>query len=82
MPGRLTATKRNAWFEHATEAAAQIRVLAGTSRPWRPMPPGAASDMLHVAAMMGSTALRQAADANDRAARAEYGRIPTLSEWA
>jgi hypothetical protein len=78
-PGRelLTAAERNAWWEHAArvaaEAAAQIRAnpAAAADAAW------AASDTLHVAAAaLGSSILRQAADAYDRAARAPYGRIP------
>lgn len=38
----------------------------------------AASDTLHVvAAVLGSRVLRRAADSYDRAARAQYGRLPT-----
>jgi hypothetical protein len=73
----LTAAERNAWWEHAArvaaEAAAQIRAdpAAAADAAW------AASDTLHVAAAaLGSSNLRQAADAYDRAARAPYGRIP------
>ena len=73
----LTAAERNAWRDHAArvaaEAAAQIRAnpAAADGTAW------AASDALHVAAAaLGSRILRQAADAYDRAARAQYGRIP------
>jgi hypothetical protein len=79
-PG-LTAAERNAWWEHAArtaaEAAAQIRTLAGSNPAGAADAAWAASDTLHVAAAaLGSTILRQAADAYDRAARAPYGRIP------
>ena len=37
----------------------------------------AASDVLHVAAALGSRTLRRAADDCDRAARQPYGRIPS-----
>ena len=84
-PGRLrpdlTAQERNALWEHATrtaaDATAQIRNLAGTNPAAAADAAWATSDTLHVAAaMLGSRALRQAADAYDRAARAPHGRIP------
>ena len=62
------------------EAAAQIRALAGTSPAAAADAAWAASDVLHVtAAALGSDGLRQAADSFDRAARAQYGRIPAPS---
>ena len=68
-------------WEHAArvaaQAAAQIRAMAGTSPAAAADAAWAASDTLHVAAAaLGSDGLRQAADAYDRAARAQYGRIP------
>jgi hypothetical protein len=76
----MTAAERNVWWEHAARvaanAAAQIRAnpAAAADAAW------AASDTLHVAAAaLGSSILRQAADAYDRAARAPYGRIPAPS---
>ena len=80
----LTAADRNAVWEHAAqvaaEAAAQIRALAGTSPAAAADAAWAASDTLHAAAaVLGSDGLRQAADAFDRAARAQYGRIPAPS---
>jgi hypothetical protein len=77
-PGRphltLTAEERNAVWDHATRAAAdataQIRNLAWTDPAAAADAAWAASDTLHVAAvMLGSRILRQAADAYDRAAR-------------
>jgi hypothetical protein len=84
-PGRvnpdLTATDRNAAWEHAARAAAgaaaQIRRLAQTDPAAAADAAWAASGTLHVAAaMLGSRILRQAADAYDRAARSPYGRVP------
>ena len=71
-------------WEHAArvaaEAAAQIRAMAGTSPAAAADAAWAASDMLHAAAAaLGSDGLRRAADAFDRAARAQYGRIPAPS---
>jgi len=76
----FTATERNALWDHAarsaSQAAAQIRALAGTD-PAAADAAWAASDTLHAAAgALGSRILRQAADAYDRAARAPYARIP------
>lgn len=78
---RLTAAERNAVWEHAaqaaTDAAGQIRALAGTDPAAAADAAWAASGTLHVAAaMLGSRTLRQAADAYDRAARVPHGRIP------
>ena len=77
----FTAAERNAIWEHAAraaeDAAAQIRLLAGTDPAAAADAAWAASDTLHVAAAaLGSRILRQAADAYDRAARAPYARIP------
>jgi hypothetical protein len=80
--GPFTATERNALWDHAarsaSQAAAQIRALAGTDPGAAADAAWAASDTLHAAAAaLGSRVLRQAADAYDRAARAPYARIPT-----
>jgi len=78
---RFTLAERNAIWEHAgraaDDAAAQIRLLAGSDPAAAADAAWAAGDILHVAAAaLGSRILRQAADAYDRAARAPYGRIP------
>ena len=83
-PGPLTAADRHAVWEHAArvaaEATAQIRAMAGTNPAAAADAAWAASDTLHAAAAaLGSDVLRQAADAYDRAARAQYGRIPAPS---
>jgi hypothetical protein len=80
-PEPLTAADRSAVWEQAARAAdqatAQIRAMAGTSPAAAADAAWAASDILHAAAAaLGSEGLRQAADAYDRAARAQYGRIP------
>ena len=77
----FTAAERNALWDHAarsaSQAAAQIRALAGTDPAAAADAAWAASDTLHAAAAaLGSRILRQAADAYDRAARAPYARIP------
>ena len=77
----FTAAERNAMWDHAarsaSQAAAQIRALAGTDPAAAADAAWAASDTLHAAAAaLGSRILRQAADAYDRAARAPYARIP------
>ena len=82
--GPLTAADQKAIWEHAAQVAAdataRIRALAGTNPAAAADAAWAASDTLHVAAAaLGSPALRQAADAYDRAARAPYGRIPAPS---
>jgi hypothetical protein len=82
--GPVTAADRNAVWEHAAQAAGQaatqIRTLAGTSPAAAADVAWAASDTLHAAAaVLGSPELRQAADSFDRAARAQYGRIPAPS---
>jgi len=81
---RLAPADRNAIWEHAAraaaDAAAQIRLLAGSDPAAAADAAWAAGDALHVAAAaLGSRILRQAADAYDRAARAPYGRIPRPS---
>ncbi len=78
----FTAAERNAIWEHAAraaqDAAARIRLLAGTDPAAAADAAWAASDTLHVAAAaLGSRLLRQAADAYDRAARPPYARIPS-----
>ena len=78
----FTAAERNAIWEHAAraaeDAAAWIRLLAGTDPAAAADAAWAASDTLHVAAAaLGSRILRQAADAYDRAARAPHARIPS-----
>ena len=78
----FTAAERNAIWEHAAraaeDAAARIRLLAGTDPAAAADAAWAASDTLHVAAAaLGSRILRQAADAYDRAARPPYARIPS-----
>jgi hypothetical protein len=80
-PGPVTAADRHALWEHAAQvaagAAAQIRALTRTNPAAAADAAWAASDTLHVAAAaLGSPVLRQAADSFDRAARAQYGRIP------
>ena len=79
---RSPQRERNAIWEHAAraaeDAAARIRLLAGTDPAAAADAAWAASDTLHVAAAaLGSRILRQAADAYDRAARAPYARIPS-----
>ena len=78
---RSPPRERNAIWEHAAraaeDAAARIRLLAGTDPAAAADAAWAASDTLHVAAAaLGSRILRQAADAYDRAARPPYARIP------
>ena len=78
----FTASERNAIWEHAAraaeDAAARIRLLAGTDPAAAADAAWAASDTLHMAAAaLGSRILRQAADAYDRAARPPYARIPS-----
>jgi hypothetical protein len=62
----------------ATDATARIRFCTATGDPAAAADAASAtSDALHVAAAaLGSRALRQAADAFDRAARQPYGRVP------
>ena len=81
---RLTAAGQKAIWEHAAQvaadAAAQIRAEATINPASAADAAWAASDTLHVAAAtLNNPALRQAADAFDRAARASYGRIPAPS---
>ena len=78
---QFTPGERAAIWEHAAQAAgtaaAEIRVLAGTDPASAADAAWAASGTLHAAAAaLGSRALRQAAAAYDRAARAPYGRVP------
>jgi hypothetical protein len=78
---RVTAAEQTAIWDHAgraaADAAARIRVLAGTDPAGAADAAWAASDTLHAAAAaLGSRPLRQAADAFDRAARAPFGRVP------
>ena len=80
----LTAAERNAIWDHAGRAAAgaaaRIRLLAGADPARAADAAWAASDTLHAAAAaLGSPALRRAADAYDRAARAPFGRVPARS---
>jgi hypothetical protein len=77
----LTGAERAALFEHAAKAAANatasIRAFAVTSPAAAADAAQAAADTLHVAAaMLGSRALREAADSYQRAAREPFGRIP------
>jgi hypothetical protein len=81
--GPATADRKAVW-EHAAraadQAAAQVRTLIGTNPAAAADAAWAASDTLHAAAAaLGSDGLRQAADAYDRAARAQYGRVPAPS---
>jgi len=81
---RFTPAERNAIWEHAartaSDAARQIRQLAGTDPAAAADAAWAAADTLYVAASaLGSRVLRQAADAYDRAARVPHGRIPRSS---
>jgi hypothetical protein len=80
-PGdRLSAEERRRIWSDASDAARATRTIrscaftdptAAADAAW------AASDALHVAAdVLGSQALRQAADSYARAARCGYGRIP------
>jgi hypothetical protein len=78
---RFTVPERNAIFEHAARqvgaAAEHIRYAAGRDPAAAADAAWAAADVLHVAArVLGSPALRRAADSYDRAARERYGRIP------
>lgn len=78
---RFTGSERDAIYEHA---ARQARAAAEHIRHCSVTDPGraadaawAAADTLHVAARaLRNPALRGAADAYDRAARAPHGRIP------
>ncbi|MGO9189269.1 MAG: hypothetical protein ACLP8X_12505, partial [Streptosporangiaceae bacterium] len=78
----LSAAEADAMWEYAARAAAdataRIRFYTATGNPAAAADAAtAASDALHVAAAaLGSRALRQAADAFDRAARQPYGRVP------
>ena len=78
----LSAAETDAMWEYAArtaaDATARIRFCTATGNPAAAADAAsAASDALHVAAAaLGSRALRQAADAYDRAARQPWGRIP------
>ena len=78
----LSAAEADAMWEYAARAAAdataRIRFCTATGNPAAAADAAsAASDALHVAAAaLGSRALRQAADAYDRAARQPWGRVP------
>ncbi len=79
--GQLSWAERDAIWQHAartaTVAGGQIRQLTAADPAAAADAAWAASDTLHAAAAaLGSRAVRQAADAYDRAARAPYGRIP------
>jgi hypothetical protein len=81
---RVTAAERNAIWDHAgrvaADAAARIRLLVGTDPAGAADAAWAASDTLHAAAaVLGSPALRRAADTYDRAARAPFGRVSARS---
>jgi hypothetical protein len=78
---RFTAPERNAIYDHAARQAAaaaeHIRRCARDDPPGAADAAWAAADTLHVAARaLRSPALRRAADAYDRAARAPHGRLP------
>ncbi|MGH3410806.1 MAG: hypothetical protein ACRDRJ_51175, partial [Streptosporangiaceae bacterium] len=78
----LTAAETDALWEYAArtaaDATARIRSCTATGNPAAAADAAyAASDALHTAAAaLGSRALRQAADAYDRAARQPWGQIP------
>jgi hypothetical protein len=77
----LSAAEADAMWEYAArtaaDATARIRFCTATGNPAAADAASAASDAVHVAAAaLGSRALRQAADAFDRAARQPYGRVP------
>ena len=77
----LENADRNAVWEHAARtaagASAAIGDLAGAGPASASDIAWAAADMLRAAsAVLGSPALRQAADAYDRAARQPWGRLP------
>jgi len=78
---RFTVTERSALWEDAARVAAgaarQISDLAFADPAGAADAAWAAADTLHAAAAaLGSRVLRQAADSYDRAARAQYGRVP------
>jgi hypothetical protein len=80
-PFRFTVPEQNAIFEHtarrAAAAAEHIRRVARGDPADAADAAWAAADILHVAAnALRSAELRRAADTYDRAARAQYGRIP------
>jgi hypothetical protein len=78
---QVTLSERDAIWEHvmrtAADAAEHIRCFARADPAAAADTAWAAADVLQVAAqLLGSRAIRQAADAFDRAARCPYGRIP------
>jgi hypothetical protein len=78
---RLTAQERHATYAHAARhaaaAARRIRHCSMTDPAGGADAAWATADTLHMAARaLRSPALRQAADAYDRACRTPYGRIP------
>jgi hypothetical protein len=78
---RIAAAERNAVYEHAVREARAAAVYirrCSVSEPARGADAAwAAADVLRIAArMLQNPALRRAADAYDRAARAPHGRIP------
>lgn len=82
-PG-LDGAERNAVWDHAAStaagASAAIRDLSGADPASASDIAWAAADMLRAASsVLGSPALRQAADAYDRAARQPWGRLPPPS---
>jgi hypothetical protein len=81
---RFTAPERDTIYQHASRQAAQaaehIRRCAHSDPATAADAAWAAADTLHVAAQaLRSPALRCAADAYDRAARAPLGRVPRRS---
>jgi hypothetical protein len=83
-PFRFTAPERDTIYQHASRQAAQaaehIRRCAYSDPAKAADAAWAAADTLHAAARaLRSPALRRAADAYDRAARAGHGRIPHRS---
>ena len=81
---KFTAPERNAPWQLAAQtaaaASAQIRSHAATNPAAAADAAWAAADTMHaVAAALGSQVLRQAADSYERAARAPYGRIPSVT---
>ncbi len=78
---RFTVPERNAIYRnaarHASAAAEHIRRCAHSNPAGAADAAWAAADSLHIAArVLGNPALRCAADAYDRAARAPYGCVP------
>jgi hypothetical protein len=77
---RLTGPEREQFYLHAaqqaTAAAEQIRRSAGTDPAAAADTAWAAAAAFHTARAIGNPALRDVADAYDRAARMAYGKIP------